>query len=181
MTMKWLAPLALLCGCASVLGVDKTYELGDAAAGDTGTSDAAGQDAGADADAGGADGADTGTGEAAPGQIRCNAGASCPSSSEECCLASDASLACASTAVGDPCPLGTDIACDDPSDCPGAACCMALQTDQSLLGTTCEATCQAGEIPLCAPGGAACAQGSCVAVPVKPDPPFTTPWFYGCQ
>jgi hypothetical protein len=173
-----LLPLGALGGCASVLGVDKTYALADAStSGDGGASDG-----------GGSDGADGGTSDAATtdggttsGEIRCAPGSPCTAGTQECCLAGDGGLSCTSPTASDPCPNGTDIVCDDPSDCPGAACCLQLDTSLDLLATRCASSCSNGDLTACDPQGAACAQGTCTAVAVQPQPPLTSSWFYACQ
>ena len=94
-------------------------------------------------------------------------------------MSSTPTLACVSTAAG--CPNGTDIFCDDPSDCPGAVCCIQRDSAGSLLGTACLAQCPAGQTELCAPQGGTCTKGSCGPLTVLPDPPLSPSWFYGCQ
>ena len=106
--------------------------------------------------------------------------APCAAPSEECCLTSSNTLTCASTSLSDPCPQGTDIKCDDPSDCAVGVCCISLDMGSDILGTSCESSCGNGEVELCSPGGT-CDAGSCVALNVQPDPPIHNPWFYACQ
>lgn len=150
-----LVPAVLTAGCASVLGVDKTYELADAGAGDVSTAD--------------------GPTQATP--IRCAAGAPCSAPAQECCLAGDGGLACVSTALSDPCPNGTDIPCDDPSDCAGGVCCLSVDPAMSVLGTRCALSCASGDYTLCNPQAPACTQGSCTSVATQPQPPS----FFACQ
>jgi hypothetical protein len=135
-----------------VLGVDKTYEVVEAGAGE----DAA---------------------PPTPQGIRCG-GSLCTPGSQECCLGAQNTLSCTSTSLSDPCPQGTDIPCDDPSDCSSGVCCMTQDGQGDLLGTVCAAACSGGEIELCAPGGT-CTQGKCSSIAVQPDPPLTG--FYACQ
>jgi hypothetical protein len=148
---------ATLVGCASVLGVDKTYTLA----------------------------------EQADGGIRCaGGGESCTPGVQECCLAADSTLRCVDGVDGgasDPCPGGTDIACDDPADCPGGVCCMQLDRGNALLGTACRSSCPVGQAngawrELCAAGADTCASGTCQPLSdVMPSPPFHAGWFYACQ
>jgi hypothetical protein len=155
--------LACACSCASVLGVDKTYEL---------------------AEAGTADGAATGTDASGPTVFRCSAGAApCATPENECCLSDNATtLACVSATPADPCPNGTDIHCAQPADCTTAApvCCVSLDNESDILSATCRTACQAGETATCTPG-APCASGQCSALEVRPAPPLQNPWFYACQ
>jgi hypothetical protein len=140
-------------GCAWVLDVDKTYAL-----------------------------VDGGSGQGQGPGIRCALDAApCASGTQECCMAGNNTLSCVSTALADPCPLGTDIRCDQPADCASGVCCISLDTSSDILGTTCRGSCNANEVELCAPQGGACAQGQCVALTVQPSPPIQNPWFYGCQ
>jgi hypothetical protein len=157
-----VAGAALVAGCASVLGVDKTYELADAGV-DAGTGDA--------------------VAEAGATGIRCAPdAAACDPGSEECCFSGTANLTCVSTASGDPCPQGTDIPCDDPSDCTSGVCCIQLDMGGDVLGTSCAASkCASGQIELCAQHGGVCTEGQCTALEVSPNPPFVPDWFYGCQ
>ena len=160
----WVAlVVAGLAACASVLGVDKQYGLGGADDGDGGNG---GEDAGL---------------ASAPG-IRCAPdGGLCHPGSQECCMASDYTLSCASTALTNPCPNGTDIFCDQPADCASGACCISLDQGNDILGTKCRTSCQTGEIALCAPEGGTCTHGQCTALDVQPNPPIKDPWFYSCQ
>jgi hypothetical protein len=145
---------ATFVGCASVLGVDKTYALG----------------------------------EEADGGIRCAGGSgSCTPGVQECCLGADNTLKCVSGGVSDPCPGGTDIACDDPSDCPGNLCCIELDRTNALLATGCRASCSMSQASgswreLCALGANTCASGTCQPLSnVTPSPPLVAGWFYACQ
>lgn len=147
-------PFAMFVGCASVLGVDKTYALA----------------------------------EQADGGIRCAGGAeSCTPGVQECCLGADSTLKCVNRGAGDPCPGGTDIACDDPADCPGSLCCMELDRDNALLGTACRASCPASQAngswrELCAAGADTCSRGTCQPLSdVMPSPPLLAGWFSACQ
>jgi hypothetical protein len=160
-----LAGILTVGGCASVLGVDKSYELADAATtGDGGTPDSSSSD-----------------GASSSSQIRCAPGSPCTAVTQECCLAGDGGLSCTSPTATNPCPSGTDILCDDPSDCPGAACCLQLDTSLDLLGARCASSCSNGDLTACDPQGAPCTQGTCTAVAAQPQPPFTSTWFYACQ
>ena len=148
------ATFATFVGCASVLGVDKTYALA----------------------------------EQAEGGIRCAGGSeSCTAGVQECCLGADGTLKCVSGGASDPCPGGTDIPCDDPSDCPGNLCCIELDRTNALLATACRSSCS-GSQPggswreLCAAGTDTCASGTCQPLPnVMPSPPLAAGWFYACQ
>jgi hypothetical protein len=156
----WAVACALTAGCASVLGVDKQYALADS---------------GGDAGVGSGDSAVT-TG------IRCAPGNPCQPGSEECCFGANHDLSCASTALSDPCPNGTDLVCDDPSDCASGVCCMTVDGQNDVLGTACAASCTNGQKELCAPEGGTCGEGKgCAPLAIQPDPPFAGAWFYGCQ
>jgi hypothetical protein len=149
--------VAGLAACASVLGVDKQYELGPG-------------DAGEDA------------GPASAPEMRCAPdGSLCQAGTQECCMASDYTLSCVSIAPTNPCPNGTDIVCNQPADCASGICCINLDQGNDILGTTCRTSCQTGELALCAPEGGACTQGQCTPVNVQPNPPIKNPWFYSCQ
>jgi hypothetical protein len=148
------ATFATVLGCASVLGVDKNYVLG----------------------------------EQADGGIRCaSGGASCTPGSQECCLGADNTLKCVDGSASDPCPGGTDIACDDDVDCPGRVCCMQLDPNGALLGTACRSSCPVSQangqwLELCVAGSNTCSRGACQPLPnVSPSPPFRPGWFYACQ
>jgi hypothetical protein len=163
--------LALACvalgACASVLGLDKTYTLG---APDGGTSEGGTSDSGPrESDDGGASG------------IRCSQGGpTCTPESQECCFASDKSLSCISASKG--CTNGTDIDCDQPSQCPsGQTCCISLQDAGSdLLATGCMDSCPSTETTLCARSNGTCA-GGLQCKPLVVGAPFGDDWFYGCQ
>ncbi len=164
-----LAACVALGACASVLGVDKPYELA--------------ADAGEDARTSGDAAEDTGQ-VTTVAEVRCALDAApCVAATQECCFSSTTdTLACASTATADPCPNGTDIRCDDPSDCDAGVCCLSLDTGNDILGTACEAKCPSGQTELCAPNGATCAGGkTCRPLSVQPTPPIQNPWFYSCQ
>jgi len=151
-----------------VLGVDKHYEL--AADADVNLNGDAGEDA---------------EPVTTVAEIRCALDAApCPAASQECCFASTHTLTCESTALSDPCPGGTDIRCDDPSDCDSGVCCITLDTSNDILGTACESACPTGQIELCAPDGGTCGAGTgktCQEIVVEPFPPIRNPWFYSCQ
>ena len=176
-------------GDAPAAHTDDGSDGDEDAATETDGSDAAASTETGDASDGGGDGeADSGTVASdavadtglLPGAIGCGAGIPCTAGSEECCLSSGESLSCVSTSASDPCPNGTDILCDDPSDCPGLVCCLQTDSDDNLLGTKCQSSCtKADSYELCAPGGS-CAVGSCTALPVLPIPPLTTTSFYAC-
>jgi hypothetical protein len=158
---RWLSRAAAVAlgacladaGCAQVLDVDKTYGL-----------------------------VDGGSGQGQGPGIRCALdAATCTSGTQECCLASNNALSCVSSALADPCPMGTDIRCAQPGDCASGVCCISLDTGSDILGTWCRTSCNTGEVELCAPQGGSCAHGQCVALTVQPSPPIHNPWFYGCQ
>jgi hypothetical protein len=120
--------------------------------------------------------------------IRCASGAAdCAPGMQECCLGAGNSLACVGKSAGDPCPGGTDIACDDKADCPGTLCCIQLDSSNALLGTACLATCPAGQrngssLELCASGASSCTSGTCQPLSgVTPSALFSQGWFSACQ
>jgi hypothetical protein len=145
-----LATLGTSVRCAAVLGVDKTYVLGDEG-------------------------------------IRCAGGVDfCAAGAQECCLAADNSLSCVSAGSADPCPGGTDIACDDKSDCAVGLCCLHLDPGNAILGAACLAACPAGQAndswqELCAPGTNTCARGTCRPLLVTTTPALASGWFSTCQ
>jgi hypothetical protein len=120
--------------------------------------------------------------------IRCATGAvDCTPGTQECCLGASGSLSCVQRGTGDPCPGGTDIACDDKADCAGKICCIQLDTNSSLLGTSCFSMCPASQpngswLELCTPGAGTCTTGSCQPLSsVTPSPPLSPGWFSACQ
>jgi hypothetical protein len=66
--------------------------------------------------------------------ITCGAGAACDPRSQECCVASHGSTSCTSPSA---CSGGTDIACDDPRQCPSGATCWICVNAQGFQGTSC--------------------------------------------
>jgi hypothetical protein len=145
-------------GCASVLGVDQNYVLGDEVN-------------------------DGGAAESAPpAGIHCG-NQSCNPSNAECCLASDNSLSCTH---GNGC-RGTSIRCDVGAGCSGDVCCIDIDAVNVLQGTSCQASCPAAtagsrSLQLCNPDASTCASGSCSVVsPLAPSPPFAAGSFYACQ
>ena len=68
------------------------------------------------------------------GAIACGAGAACDPQSQECCVASRGSTSCTSRSA---CSGGTDIACDDPRQCPGGGPCWICVNAQGFQGTSC--------------------------------------------
>src|ERR1700722_8133897 len=96
-------------GCASILGVDRDYVLGD-----SGAPMSDGSKPPFDASE------DTAFG------IRCDdGGVFCNPRTQECCLASDASLSCLTLGMNACSSTGTDIFCDDSADCDGGQVCCA--------------------------------------------------------
>jgi hypothetical protein len=160
--LSLVAACIALGACASMLGVDKTYTLGAA---DGGT---------------GEGGVSEGDGGGATSGIRCaQGGPTCTAGPQECCYASDMSLSCISASKG--CNDGTDIFCDEPSQCSGEACCITLQSPgDALLGTACMGSCPSPQITLCAPSNGTCA-GGLQCKPLTVAAPFGNDWFYGCQ
>jgi hypothetical protein len=161
MRVAWTAAVLACVACASVLGVDHDYAVG----GDAGAS--------------------SGGGPANDPGVRClDGGAFCGRPAQECCLAPEASLACVDTVTGlDPCPGGTDIACDDPADCSvGEVCCISLNSQMYILGTRCVPSCAANESTVCDPAGptasSQCTQGTCKSIAVTN---FPFGWFHACQ
>jgi hypothetical protein len=67
--------------------------------------------------------------------IACGAGSACDPRSQECCVASGGSASCTSPSA---CRGGTDIACDDPGQCPGGGACWICVNDQGFQGTSCD-------------------------------------------
>jgi hypothetical protein len=68
------------------------------------------------------------------GTIACGAGSVCDPRSQECCVASGGSTSCTSRSG---CSGGTDIACDDPRQCPGGGTCWICVNAQGFQGTSC--------------------------------------------
>ena len=94
--------------------------------------------------------------------------------SEECCFGSDgdAGMFCAAAEEQtDPCAEGTDIYCDEPSDCPEGVCYLCLDAGNDILGTACATgSCQGQTDRALRAGGGTCAQGQqCTALDVKPE------------
>jgi hypothetical protein len=149
-----------LAACASVLGVDKTYTLGE---GDGGSPEVDG-------------------GPGASG-IRCaQGGPTCTPGTDECCESASSTLSCVTITPQGACNNGgTDIFCDAPSQCTSGVCCISLQAQgNDLLGTACMTSCPSGQIALCARENGTCAGGlSCK--PLTVGAPFGNDWFYGCQ
>jgi hypothetical protein len=117
------------------------------------------------------------------GEIRCSAAGPCTAGGEECCMSSATvpALSCSSTSDPQRCPGGTELKCDDRSDCPGNVCCIQLNASGYVLQTLCQSSCSAtGWFELCGAGGT-CDAGTCSALTVLPNPPLTPPWFYACQ
>jgi hypothetical protein len=100
--------------------------------------------------------------------IRCGDGGTyCAARSQECCQ-------------------GTDIVCDDETDCAGQLCCINFDQSRSLLGTQCASSCPSGGpnghwLELCDPRAAACTTGTCTPLSVQPSPPLSETWFNACQ
>jgi hypothetical protein len=147
-------------GCASVLGVDQNYVLGDE-----------GNDGGV-------------TESAAPPTTGIHCGnQSCDPANQLCCLASDNSLSCSH---GNGC-RGTSIHCDVGAGCSGQVCCINIDMVNVLQGTSCQASCPSAtagsrSLQLCNPDASTCTSGSCSVVsPLAPSPPFAAGWFYACQ
>src|SRR5258708_39661193 len=116
-----LALVSTWAGCASILGVDQDYVLEK--------SDSAFPVADARTSAG----------------IRCgDGGIYCAAQSQECCLTSTNALSCVSPNAANACLQGTDIVCDDKTDCAGQLCCINFDRSRSLLGTQCASSCPSG-------------------------------------
>jgi hypothetical protein len=165
-----IAAATASAGCASVLGVDQNYVLGD------------------EVNEGGNDGGVNDgqvTEGAAPARISCGV-AACDPLSQECCLASDNTLSCASV-HGNSCRAGVAIHCDQGAGCVGGVCCINLDAMDTFLGTSCLPSCPAAVsgsrwLALCEPDASTCDDSSCVAVaPIAPTPPFAPGSFYACQ
>jgi hypothetical protein len=164
---RWIVLVASVAtaGCASVLGVDQNYVLGD-------------------------ERNDGGVPESAPppplARIRCGS-LSCDPASEECCLASDNSLSCTGIHGNAVCRTGVSIRCDNGAACGGQVCCINLDAVSTLLGTSCQTSCPAASagsqwLELCDPDASTCVSGLCSAVaPLAPSPPLGPGWFYACQ
>lgn len=158
-----LALVSPWAGCASILGVDQDYVLEK--------SDSASPGADARTSAG----------------IRCgDGGIYCAARSQECCLSSTNALSCVGTNAANACLQGTDIVCDDETDCAGQLCCINFDQSRSLLGTQCASSCPSGGpngrwLELCDPSGPACTGGTCTPLSVQPNPPLSATWFYACQ
>jgi hypothetical protein len=148
--------------CASILGVDKSYVVNDAAPSPEASAN--------------------------PG-IRClNGSAStyCEDGTQECCLANDNSLSCVSNA-GSGCEGGTDILCDNSADCAGEICCINFDSMGDLLGTNCATDCPKADTggmwkELCDPAAeTSCSSGKCMPLDIQPESTFGMQWFYACQ
>ncbi|HEY8041142.1 MAG TPA: hypothetical protein VIF15_15150 [Polyangiaceae bacterium] len=165
-------------GCASLSALECQ---GDAC------NDGAAVDSAADAIADAAGDATTDAG-AADG-IFCGQGAFCPARSQECCLPGNGPPSC-TTLSG--CHLGTDIFCDDPSQCPGGGTCWICVNGQGFQGTSCDFAgdivdadgCnQSNALALCHPSTSQCEGGTtCRPFAVAGfDAGADASWFYACQ
>ena len=65
--------------------------------------------------------------------IACGAGSSCAPPGQECCLAAQGAASCV---VAQSCNGGSDIFCDDPSQCAGAPC-FLCNAGGTFQGTSC--------------------------------------------
>jgi hypothetical protein len=141
--------------------------------------DASARDAGADAAAE--------TSEAGAQGIRCaDGGVFCEPTSQECCVRQGSSCV---ARVANSCSMGTDIFCDDPSQCAGDPCWICLGKSGDLLGASCAHAdlvnwgCgKTGALPLCRASGECEAGTTCEPLAVvgfasSPD----ASWFSACQ
>jgi hypothetical protein len=81
--------------------------------------------------------ADGATGEAGSptNGILCGGGTRCTPAAQECCFeGTSGTQSCAATFVCS----GSDIFCDDPSQCPGGGTCWICITTQGFQGTSCD-------------------------------------------
>jgi hypothetical protein len=92
---------------------------------------AAGDGAAAEGAGGDGSAAESGSPQA---QILCGGGAWCTPPHDECCLDQSGSTACTSI---NGCS-GSDIFCDDPSQCPGGGTCWICVNSQGFQGTSCD-------------------------------------------
>jgi hypothetical protein len=67
--------------------------------------------------------------------IFCGSGTSCTPATQQCCLLSSGATACVPTSS---CAGGSDIFCDDPSQCPGGGTCWICINAQGFQGTSCD-------------------------------------------
>lgn len=67
-------------------------------------------------------------------RIFCGGDTTC-ARTEECCFAAAGGTSCTSTSG---CGNGTDIFCDDPSQCPGGSACWICINGQGFQGTSCD-------------------------------------------
>jgi hypothetical protein len=81
----------------------------------------------------GGDGAAGDTGS--PSGIFCGGGSSCNPAIQECCVGASGSTTCITPST---CSGGTDIFCDDPSQCPNGGTCWICINAQGFQGTSCD-------------------------------------------
>jgi hypothetical protein len=81
------------------------------------------------ADGANGDGGPTGAG------IFCGGDPACTPGAQECCLRPDGTTSCVATGT---CSNGSDIFCDDPSQCPGGGTCWICVNAQGFQGTSCD-------------------------------------------
>ena len=92
--------------------------------------DAGCEDAGTTVDGPGPESAPPSTTIFCGGSARCT-----PATGQECCLATSGATSCVSTTM---CGNGSDIFCDDPSQCPGGGTCWICVNGQGFQGTSCD-------------------------------------------
>jgi hypothetical protein len=132
----------------------------------------------------GASGSATGGAEAFPSHtgIRCGT-SSCNPDNRACCVDGAGSLSCVPSHGQGSCKQGTEIRCDDSSQCGGGVCCIHVGLLNTFLGTTCAPSCpsETGSawLEVCNPARPDC--DHCLALGVELSPPFTSTWFYACQ
>jgi hypothetical protein len=136
------------------------------------------------------DGGTSGGGDAGPGGVRglaCGGGTTCQAPREECCISAQSVASC--TTQG--CNGGSDVYCDDPSQCGGAPCWLC--NANGFQGTSCDfATdivknwgCSAGHevYRLCHTSSQCDAGATCAPLPISVrglDGGGAT-WFMACQ
>jgi hypothetical protein len=122
------------------------------------------------------------------GGIACGAGSVCDPRSQECCVASGGDTSCTGRSA---CTGGTDIACDDPRQCPSGGPCWICVNAQGFQGTSCD---YQGDIvgqyhcdmttalPLCHLTSQCAAGQTCKPLPVDGlDAGTGRAWFSACQ
>jgi hypothetical protein len=178
----WLVGVVALVGCASILGVDESYVVGEEPV-DSG--DDARRDTGRERDTS----ADDGDLETAPMSIALNCphdgGDTCALPQDECCLSANNTLTCSPLDGGN---CNTDIPCEKPSDCgSGMSCCVQIGSGRSFAGTVCsDGQCPSADEngsyePTCEPGAGQCGFNKTCTALVGLDPSVVNGLVSTCQ